>query len=297
MTHKLDTDDLFIHRIQFHAARRGLNFFLVDPLWVETFSQAYAKDELKVKVLLNMHSEHHKPEDPFTRLVRLAAQKGARVIDPPDVALAAFDKASFHSKAIAAGLQVPHTVIVPGALAGSFQLSEEARAALGSPFVIKPSLGYGRKGVILDAQSEADLRRSVAEWPGCDYLLQRRMTPEQTPGGLAYFRVYFAFGKIWKNWWDCYSDRSRRATQEEIKTLGLHALDEIVSKLAKTSGMQFFSSEILRSQTGEFVVIDYVNDQCHMLSQSSDPRIGVPDDVVQEIAEELVEGAARLAMS
>ncbi|MDB6129439.1 MAG: hypothetical protein JWM04_546, partial [Verrucomicrobiales bacterium] len=37
MTHMLDTDDFFIHRVQQSCARLGLNFFLVEPLWVESF--------------------------------------------------------------------------------------------------------------------------------------------------------------------------------------------------------------------------------------------------------------------
>jgi hypothetical protein len=42
------------------------------------------------------------------------------------------------------------------------------------------------------------------------------------------------------------------------------------------------------------VVIDYVNDQCHMLSQSADPQKGVPDDVAAGIASRLVQGAKGL---
>ena len=58
--------------------------------------------------------------------------------------------------------------------------------------------------------------------------------------------------------------------------------------------MRFFSTEILRTAEGQFVVIDYVNDQCHMLSQSANPQIGVPDSVVEAIAQRLVEGAREL---
>jgi hypothetical protein len=55
--------------------------------------------------------------------------------------------------------------------------------------------------------------------------------------------------------------------------------------------MNFFSSEIAQTEAGEFVVIDYVNDQCHMLSQSANPQIGVPDELVAAIARRLVEAA------
>ena len=57
--------------------------------------------------------------------------------------------------------------------------------------------------------------------------------------------------------------------------------------------MQFFSSEIALTEAGEFVLIDYVNDQCHMLTQTANPRIGVPDEVVAGIARQLVDGAAK----
>src|SRR5687768_6080372 len=92
MTHKLDTDDFFIHRIQQHCAEAGLNFFLVDPTWVEPFYDLLAGDKVGARVLLNMHSEHHEPKDIFHRLVRLAGEKGTRVIDPLERALASFNK-------------------------------------------------------------------------------------------------------------------------------------------------------------------------------------------------------------
>jgi hypothetical protein len=55
--------------------------------------------------------------------------------------------------------------------------------------------------------------------------------------------------------------------------------------------MNFFSSEIALTEANEFVVIDYVNDQCHMLSQSANAQLGVPDELVAGIARRLVEAA------
>jgi hypothetical protein len=37
------------------------------------------------------------------------------------------------------------------------------------------------------------------------------------------------------------------------------------------------------------VVIDYVNDQCHLLSQSAHPQLGVPDELVAGIAKRIVD--------
>jgi len=294
MTHKLDSDDLFIHAIQRHCAEARLNFFLIEPLWVEAFHIYLQLGEIWPRVLLNMHSEHHQPEEIYHRLVRLAAEKHCQVIDPPEVAHLAFDKARLHPRLVKAGVCVPATVIVPREEAAAFRLNESDAAMLGSPFVIKPAMGYGRGGVVLDGTSEKDLQRSVTAWPDSHYLLQKRIVPRQIKGVPAYFRVYFVFGSVWCSWWNCYTDNYRLVTPSEATELHLKPLEEMVRQIAALTGMNFFSSEIAQTEAGEFVVIDYVNDQCHMLSQSSHPRIGVPDELVVAVARRLVEAAKEL---
>lgn len=296
MTHKLDTDDFFIHQVQQHCAVLGLNFFLIEPVWVDCFFQRLAEGAIWAKVLLNMHSEHHLPEENYHRLVRLAHQKGVRVIDPPDIALAACDKARLHPLLVERGFRVPGTIIVPREEVPTFRLTQEQKEMLGLPFVIKPSLGYGRKGVILDAQNEEDLKRSFAAWDNPFYLLQSRIVAKTIGNCPAYFRVYYAFGSIWSCWWNCFTDQYRIVTEKDIEQFGLATLPEIVQRLATLTGMTFFSTEFSQIDNGEFVLIDYVNDQCHMLSQSASPSMGVPDQVVAAIAKRLVEGARQLAL-
>jgi hypothetical protein len=292
MTHKLDADDYFIHRVQQHSAERGLNFFLVEPIWVESFKLLFERGKLWARVLLNMHSEHHAPDDIYHQLVRLAAERKTRVIDPPDIALAAFDKARLHPRLLAAGLKAPYTVIVAREQIQGFALTDDQRTSLGSPFVIKPSMGYGRRGLVLDAIREQDILRSLEAWPDSQYLLQQRIVPRSLNGEPVYFRAYFVFGSVWCCWWNCYTDSYRLVKPEEIEQFG--TLREIICRIAQMTGMQFFSSEIAQTDYGEFVVIDYVNDQCHLLTQSSNPKMGVPDELVAAIARKLVEGAQQL---
>jgi hypothetical protein len=294
MTHKLDADDFFIHRIQQQCAQRGLNFFLIEPLWVEAFRIYYELGEVWARVLLNMHCEHHLPDDTFHRLVRIAHERRTHIIDPPDLAQAAFNKALLHPRLVAAGINVPYTVIVPIAEAPQFQLSAAQRDALGVPFVIKPSMGYGRRGVVQHATGPQDLPQSISVWPDQHYLFQRRIVPRFHHEDPLYFRVYYVFGSLWFAWWNCFTDRYRSVTQQEIDQLHLSPLSEIVCRIARLTGMNFFSSEIAQTESGEFVAIDYVNDQCHMLCQSAHPAIGVPDDIVEGIARRLVEGAHQL---
>jgi len=288
MTHKLDADDYFIHCVQRLAAEARLNFFLVEPLWVEQFYTRVKEGTIWPRVLLNMHSEHHQPEDIYHRLVDLVAQKGCRVIDPPDQARAAFDKSRLHPLLVGAGIPVPWTVVVPHKRPEGWQLTEEQRTAIGSPFVIKPAMGYGRQGLVLDAQTEADLDRSIAAWPDAHYLFQNLVKPREVKGRPVYYRVFYVFGDVWVTWWNCYTDHYRMVADGEWDEFRLVEVEEIARRIAQLTGMTFFSTEIAQTEEGEFVVIDYVNDQCHMLSQSPHPEKGVPDDLVGAIARRLV---------
>lgn len=288
MTHKLDADDYFIHCVQRHAAEAGLNFFLVEPLWVEPFFQFVKVGRIWPRVLLNMHSEHHQPEDIYHRLVNLVAEKGCQVIDPPDRARAAFDKARLHPVLVGAGIPVPWTVVVPRERPEDWSLSEEERAAIGSPFVIKPSMGYGRQGLVLDALTVADIERSISAWPDANYLFQNKVIPREVNGSPVYFRIFYVFGEVWVSWWNCFTDNYRLVSESDRAEFGLERAEELVRQIARLTGMTFFSSEVAQAESGGFVVIDYVNDQCHMLSQSSHPEKGVPDELVAAIARRLV---------
>jgi hypothetical protein len=294
MTHKLDSDDFFIHCIQRHCAEAKLNFFLIEPRWVEAFHIYLQLGEIWPRVMLNMHSEHHQPEEIYHRLVRLAAEKHCQVIDPPDLAQAVFDKARLHPRLLQAGLNVPATLIVEREQVPEFRLTDQDRATLGSTFVIKPAMGYGRGGLVMDATSEKDLARSMTGWPDSHYLLQRRIVPRTIKGAPAYFRVYYVFGSVWCSWWNCYNDNYRLVTPQEATELHLKPLEEMIRQIAVLTQMNFFSSEIAQTEEGEFVLIDYMNDQCHMLSQSANPRIGVPDELVAAVAKRLVEATKEL---
>src|SRR4030095_2746500 len=146
----------------------------------------------------------------------------------------------------------------------------------------------------MQATSENDLAHSVAAWPDRHYLLQRRIVPRLVNGAPMYFRVFFVFCSLYYSWWNCYTDHYRVVTTHEGQELNLKPLEEITRQIASVTAMNFFSTEIAQAESGDFVVIDYVNDQCHMLSQSANPRIGVPDELVAAIAKRLVEATREI---
>lgn len=295
MTHKLDADDYFIHRVQEACARAGLNFFLIEPAWAEEYLAKLERKEIWSRVVLNMQSEHHDPKEVFHRIIRRSQEMGAKVIDPPDVAMAACHKAMAHQRLLSAGLDVPPTVILDQDTAGQWpKLTAEQLALLEPPFVIKPALGYGRKGILLNAQGSEDLQKAATSWPWGPYLLQKRIVPRDLNGEPAYFRVYHVFGSTWISWWNCFTDKYRLVTAQEETDLKLAPLREIAKRLAQVTAMNFFSTEVAQTEVGGFVLIDYVNDQCHLLTQTASPQNGVPDELVNAIAVKLVEAANRL---
>jgi hypothetical protein len=100
------------------------------------------------------------------------------------------------------------------------------------------------------------------------------------------------FGSVWCAWWNCFTDRYRLPTPAEEEQFALAPVHDIARRIAALTGMKYFSSEVALTEAGDLVLIDYVNDQCHMLSQSSNPKMGVPDKLVTAIAHRLVEAVA-----
>ena len=69
-------------------------------------------------------------------------------------------------------------------------------------------------------------------------------------------------------------------------------LARITSEIARITNMEFFSSEIaitLKNKNKHFVVIDYVNDQPELCVRSEKQGGGPVPEVVEHIAEKIVE--------
>jgi hypothetical protein len=60
-----------------------------------------------------------------------------------------------------------------------------------------------------------------------------------------------------------------------------------VVAISRLVGLDLFSTEIALTKDEEFMVVDYVNDQIDLRLQSKAME-GVPDGIVQDIAERIV---------
>ena len=111
-------------------------------------------------------------------------------------------------------------------------------------------------------------------------------------GRPAWFRVYNCFGKIFACFWHPETHATTLVTPAEIDAYRLHDLERISRTIALISGYTWFSTEIaLTARAGRraFLPIDYLNNKCFMLTHSEFGPSGIPEEVAQAVAREIVE--------
>ncbi|MBN1449891.1 MAG: hypothetical protein JW963_02665, partial [Anaerolineales bacterium] len=108
----------------------------------------------------------------------------------------------------------------------------------------------------------------------------------------AWFRVYYVDGAIHPCWWDPETHLFAPLQADDELRFGLSPLRLVTAKIASICRLDWFSTEIALSGDGKFVAVDYVNDSIDLRVQSK-AQDGVPDEVIQAIATDLVALATR----
>lgn len=292
LSYDCQVEEHFSHRIREGCALSGLSFFLLDHIWVREFLRKLRRGTIGVRVLIDMSSATFLSQDLFYRVAKEVKRQGGTVINDPQRARVATDKARFHRLLERHGVPVPPTVVVPLSKVDSFRLTRRMRRTLGDPFIIKPAWGGGGSGVVR-GHSEADIRRSIEQFYSNAYLLQNIIVPREFDGRVAWFRVFHVFGELIPCWWDPASNVYHMVSPYEVQQYGLGPLRDIALNIAVLSQMDFFSTEITVTPEGDYFVIDYLNDECDMRVKSY-YTTGVPDEVVRRIAHLLVQNAVRI---
>jgi hypothetical protein len=191
-----------------------------------------------------------------------------------------------HFVLVNAGLNVPHTIILP-AYEEQPILSSIDLASLGEQFIIKPGHGSGGEGVMTKVTSWNQVLSGRQEHATDRYLLQAHVVPRELDLRPAWFRVIYCAGQVYPCWWNPHTHVYTPVTSAEKSSHGLGPLHDIAVAIARLCGLDLFSTEIAFTSEGLFVVVDYVNDQIDLRLQSK-TFDGVPDDIVHDIAERLV---------
>ncbi|MFA6597909.1 MAG: hypothetical protein WCS69_09310 [Ignavibacteriaceae bacterium] len=274
-------DEEFIHKFEeiFHAD--NLTTFIVGYHNVEEVRERIKERELHFNFYFDRAWD---VEDSFETLGHLLVRRKTLLFNPYKKVLHAIDKATMHLELITAGINVPYSIIIPPVSeTEELYISLNNLAILGRPFIIKPcNITGGGIGVVTGAETLSDVLYERKFNHKDKYLLQEKIYPVLLEGRRAWFRVFYAFGKIIPTWWDDLTHRYEILTHEEITKFNLRKLFQITRTINKTVELDFFSTEIVLTAQQKFIVIDYVNDQCDLRFQSAHPD-GVPDAIISAI--------------
>ena len=287
--------DFFAHKMRELCGQWSLSFFMVDDVWVKEFYQKLLSREISVRALFDLTNEQVDENDIYLKVSREAKRQGAHVIDDPDLTAIVAHKGHCHKLLVENRILVPETIIVNRSELDSFKITDEIKARLGTPFVVKPAWGWGGAGVILDAHSKDDLHQCADLSPDSDaFLLQQRLRMKQLGRHAGWFRTFHIFGDVIACWWDPASHEYHLVRPEQVRRYKLAPLKRMARNIARASKMKKFSSEICLHDDGKFYAVDYVNADPDMNPRSFYDN-GVPDEVVRHIVWLLFYQAMRLA--
>jgi len=286
LAYEWEFDVDFIALIENVLQQRGLKTFVLREHNIHEVTERILNRDLFFGFYLDRASD----VDPdFEKLAHVISKRKTIVLNQYGKVQHAIDKASMHLEFITAGLDVPYSIIMPPFnQAKDVLISLQELAILGLPFIIKPcNTTGGGDGVVTDAITLREILEERKTNANDKYLIQEKIYPQIIENKRAWFRCFWAFGKVIPTWWDdqthLYSELDRR----QAENYGLLKLYKITRTIAKITGLDFFSTEIVLSQKKKFIIIDYVNDQCDMRMKSKHYD-GVPDVVVKQIVENLL---------
>ncbi|MGB2662105.1 MAG: hypothetical protein WBB86_07520 [Candidatus Omnitrophota bacterium] len=289
---------LFTDALIADCKEKGLSFFWITEKNLRETIKDLESNRIRIKFLLDTEATYDAPGNLYARVCYAVKDTGGVVINDPDRARIAVDKAVMYYDLLDSGITAPYTVVVRNWEPLTFRLTDEERKKLGAPFIIKPGCGWGHKGVVYNAKGTIrEIAKARNYDRGDNFLLQEKIFPIELDSKRAWFRVFHVFDEIIPCWWNDITGGYEHVTREEFKKYRLTPLAKIVTKIANMTKMVWFSTEIaIDKKNGQmrFVSIDHVNDQCDMEAQS-ESKDGVPDNIVKFTAYSMVHSTYKLA--
>jgi hypothetical protein len=282
----------FMALIEEEFQKAGLSTFIISYHNIQEVTNKVANRDLGFNFYFDRASD---AEPQFEDLGRILNRKKINIFNPYSKIQHAIDKASMHLEFITAGLNVPHSIIIPPhSESQEIYISIDDLAILGRPFIIKPcNTTGGGMGVVTGAESLKEVLDERITNTNDKYILQEKIYPSFFNGKRAWFRSFWAFGKVIPVWWDDQTHLYSELTPDEINTYNLKKMNSVTKKIAEITGLDFFSTEIVYTSNNQFVLIDYVNDQCDM-RLSSKHVDGVPDNVVRKIIRSMLKRVVKM---
>ncbi len=283
LTWNWEYDADFVKLLNLACQSRGLSLLQITHENLLQRMQSISNKEVVFQVFFDRASD---ADARFNPLVQWACEHTLYHINFHKLARRAWNKVAMH-EVISLSMNTPLTITLP-----SYDeqpvLSEIDLSYLGGSFTIKPAYGGGGDGVIKKATTLSQVLIARKEHPTQGYMVQAHIVPARLGSRMAWFRVIYCAGKVYPCWWDNDTHIYSYVTSSEETCYGLGSLRSITSSIANLCGLTLFSTEIAITSDGLFVIVDYVNDPIDLRLQSK-AFDGVPDNIVKDITERLVE--------
>jgi hypothetical protein len=279
---KYDAD--FIHILEIECVRQNCSLLQITPENLEDRIHTLGSEEISFRAFFDRASD----ADPqFQSLEEWVRQHRVFQLNPREQTLWTHDKTAVHLAFYESGLATPYTYLLPR-FTDQPELPILDLQLLGGRFAIKPATGGGGgEGVVLEAISIEQVETERRKNPENKYLIQAQLDPYYLEGRQAWFRILVCNGISFPCWWDTQTHRYTAVTTIEIDEFKLTGIYEIAKKIITICKMDLFSFEIALIPSGQFLVVDYLNDPIDLRLQTK-AMDGVPDEIVHQIATELV---------
>jgi len=283
LTWNWEYDADFVKLLNLACQSHGLSLLQITPENLLHSTQSITNKEIVFQIFFDRASD---ADARFIPVVQWACNHVIHHINFHKLACRAWDKVAMH-QVISVSMNTPLTITLPS-YDEQPQLPEIDLSSLGESFTIKPAYGGGGDGVVNEATTLSQVLVARQEFPTQRYLLQAHIIPARLGARMAWFRVIYCAGKVYPCWWDSDTHIYTHVTPNEEAYYSLGSLRTITSSIATLCGLTLFSTEIAITSDGRFVIVDYVNDPIDLRLQSK-ALDGVPDEIVKDITERLLE--------
>ena len=279
-------DENFFELIEIAAHQKGLTTYKVNEF---NFDETLYQIENHQIRFLTYYDRASDSSDQFLRIYPTLIEHQTKFFVDLDKQMIASDKSIMHEHFVRNNINVPKTLIVPELRQqNSIILAESDLDILGRPFVIKPSVHTGAgSGVYLNGYTIIEVEEKRGEFPEDKYLLQEKINPKEIYLKRFWFRTFYICGTIITTWWDDYRHRYEPLSKSDLEKINITHINDIMKKIHDICELDFFSTELAITDQDRVYAIDYVNEICDMRLQSKH-KDGIPDDIVNTIAEEII---------
>jgi len=275
----------FVFQVHDYCLQRNLKPYLVQPFNLNETLQLISEDKIKFRVFFDRVAD---TDFRFQELVQLLQNKGTFFINDPDKIKWIDDKVLIHMDLTFHKIPVPPTFIYYPHDGETVLINKIKQ--IGVPFVVKPAHGVetGGMGVLINGYTVEDIYQWQRQYKDFIFLIQKQIIPFIMNEKPAWFRVFYILEKIIACWWNPSTHVYEAVTKADVETFNLKPLYTLAERIEELYKLGLFSTEIAVDKTGDFVVVDYINDQCDMRKKSKFAD-GVCDEIVDLIVNRLVE--------